>query len=178
MPPPYLVRGRLYAPFYIFLRTRMADADLLATFGIGDYTDSADARGSHYAVVADDGEWTMLADDWGYTLWYRPTTWATIAELGRTIDVFAGSVGEDDRSYDFAYYRGGRLARKYAVSDLRGLVVEVDVGDPLPAEAARFDDELDHVLALAASLGIRSQYEEHEIRVYRSAEPGRRIVLG
>jgi hypothetical protein len=90
-------------------------------------------------------------------------------------DVFACSVGDCDRSFDFVYYRGSRLVRKYVVADpdFRGGVVVEDVGRPLPGEWAAFRQagELSIVLGIAASLGIKTDYTERDVRVY--AQPGR-----
>ena len=45
----------------------------------------------------------MVADDWHYTLWHMPSTRPALQALGRGCDVFACSVGDCDRSFDFAY---------------------------------------------------------------------------
>lgn len=175
-----LVGGRLHAPYFIFLRGegRYSDADLLRLFGLSAYrpTESPDRHG-RYAILADDGRWTMLADDWRYTLWHMPSTRPSLEALAKNCDVFAGSVGDCDRSFDFVFYSGGRLSRRYAVADpdFRGGGVVEDSGTPLPGEAAAFreKDELALVLGVAAALGIRTDYAEQDLRVYApSVETG------
>lgn len=165
--------GKLYAPYYIFLRCagEYADWDLLERFGLGGYKRVKSApRMLRYAIIADDGTWTLLADDWFYTLWHKKTTRSTIEKLAEQHDIFACSVGDCDRSFDFVYYQDGRLVRKFVVADpnFRGGTVVENFGEPLPAEADAFkqNDELRIVLELAASLGIKTQYTEAQARIY------------
>lgn len=173
------VNGQLHAPYFIFVRGegRYSDADLLRLFGLPAYRPTHSPRRlGRYAVLADGGAWTMVADDWYYTLWHMASTRPAIEELGRSCDVFAGSVGDCDHSFDFVYYSGGRLIRRYVVADpdFRGGKVVEDTGTPLLGEAAAFGeaDELDIVLGVAASLGIKPDPTERDVRVYApGAEP-------
>src|SRR4029079_5465413 len=105
---------------------------------------------------ANTGPWTLLADDWYYTLWHLKSTQLAIASLAARHDVFACSVGECDHSFDFIYYKNGQLIRKYVVvypSFTRREVVE-DFGDPLPGETAalQHECELHVVLTIAHSI--------------------------
>src|SRR5262249_33388438 len=77
---------------------------------------------------------------WYYTLWHMRSTRPTLQALGRSCDVFACSIGDCDHSFDFVYYRGGRLVRQYVVEDpdFRGGRVVENTGEPLPGEAAAF----------------------------------------
>jgi hypothetical protein len=167
------IDGRLHTPYFIFVRCagRYSDADLLQQLGLAAYRRTKSARLlEHYAIFADDGQWTMIADDWYYTLWHMPSTRPALEELGRSCDVFAGSVGECDHSFDFVYYQNSRLVRRYVVDDpdFRGGIIVENTGVPLPGEAAAFKeaDELRIVLGIAASLGIRTDYTEKDVRVY------------
>jgi hypothetical protein len=187
MTESLFIRGRLHAPYFIFVRGegRYSDADLLRLFGLSAYRPTkARRRGGHHAILADDATWTMVADDWCYTLWHMPSTRPALQALGQSCDVFACSVGDCDHSFDFVYYRGGRLVRRYVVEDpdFRGGRVVENMGEPLPGEAAAFggSDELGIVLGVATSLGIRTDYAEGDVRVYAplaepsaAADPGR-----
>ena len=166
------IDGKLYAPYFIFLRCagRYSDADLLRWFGLTGYRPvKSTSRLGRDGVLADDGLWTMLADDWYYTLWHMPTTRPTLAELAESCDVFACSVGDCDHSFDFVYYRDGRLVRRYVVEDpdFRGGRVAENFGEPLPGEPTAFaeTDEMRIVPSIAASLGIRTDYGERDVRV-------------
>jgi 5S rRNA maturation endonuclease (ribonuclease M5) len=66
------------------------------------------------------------------------------------------------------------LVRKYVVTDpdFRGGKVAENIGEPLAGEAAAFenkDDELKIVLAVAESLGIKTNYSEREVRLYATS---------
>ena len=166
--------GSLYASYFIFIKCAGAysDADMLLRFGLTDYQRvPAPLDFGPYVCLMEDSEWTHIADDWSYTLWHRPSTWETIAEIAKDHDVFACSIGDCDYSWQFVYYRHGRLLRKYVVDDPHyqkgGMLVE-DFGIPLEGEteAKKQTDELGTVLTIAASLGIDVAHRTKEIRVY------------
>ena len=121
-------------------------------------------------IIANDNQWTLIADDWLYTLWHMPSTRPALISLAESCDVFACSVGDSDQGFDFVYYENSRLIRRYVVEqhyDHPKRVVE-DIGVPLPGEASAFEqsDELKIVLAIASSLGIKTDYTEQDLRVY------------
>ena len=170
---PLIVGGRLHAPYFIFLRCagRYSDLELLQWFGLADYQQTKGMpEFGRYAILGAVGEWSLVADDWHYTLWHRPLTGLVLAALGETCDVFACSVGDCDRSFDFIYYRDGRLVRRYVVADphFQGGIVAEDVGEPLPGEAAalRQSGEVEIVLGIARSLRIKTEYSDQDLRVY------------
>jgi hypothetical protein len=168
----YFSHGELHAPYFIFVGCagEYPDADLLRHFGLSYQPAASTERRDRYAILADDGLWTLLADDLYHTLWHMASTRPAIAALSKRFDIFACSVGDCDRSFDFVYYQGGRLVREYVVRDpdFRGGVVVVNRGEPLLGEAAAFEetDEMRIVLRIADSLGIRTDYAENELRVY------------
>jgi hypothetical protein len=170
---PLIVHGRLHAPYFIFLRCagRYSDSDLLQRFGLADYRPRKGLpdRG-RYAILAADGQWSLIADDWRYTLWHKPSTRPALVALAETCDVFACSVGDCDRSFDFVYYRDARLVRRFVVADphFQGGVVVEDMGQPLPGEATAFQqsDEFTIVLGIANSLGIKTDFSERDLRAY------------
>ena len=173
MANPLFIHGKLHTPYFIFLRCagRYSDTDLLQHFGLSNYQPAKVVRrNGRHVILADNGEWVLIADDWYYTLWHRPSTREAIAALAESSDVFACSVGDCDHSFEFAYYRNAHLVRRYIVEDpdfQGGRVVE-NVGEPLPGEAAAFkqSDELKIVLGVAASLGIKTDYKEQDLRIY------------
>jgi hypothetical protein len=170
----WFYNNHLSAPQFIFVRCaeKCPDVDLLQAFGLSTYRRAKWLWGlERYVVLADDGQWTMVADDWFYTLWHMSSTRPAIEKLGRNYEVFACSINDWDYSFEFVYYSDGRLVRRYVVKDLgfrRGQVVE-NFGEPLPGESVAFReaDELDIVLKVAASLGIRVDYTKRDIRVYK-----------
>jgi hypothetical protein len=170
---PINTNGWLHAPYFIFLRCagRYSDAELLERFGLSTYQRAPTIPHlGRCAILADADDWVLIADDWYYTLWHLQSTRRTIAAFAETCDVFATSVGECDRSFDFLYYEGAHLIRKYVVDspnygDRR--LVE-DFGDPFPDEAAAFElpDEMTIIMEIAASLRLKTRYEEQDLRIY------------
>ena len=164
---------QIYSHYWIFLRCagRLSDRELLERFGLVNYQPTEFTRRfGPSVVIGEDGEWTFLADDLLYTLWHKQTTRPTLEQLAKECNVFAGSIGDCDDSHDFIYYRAGELVRKYTVLDhgSRGAAVFEDIGEPLPGEWAAFQHAgvLSRVLAVANSLGIRTEYAESEVRMY------------
>jgi len=167
------MNNRLHAPYFIFMRCagEYSDADLLAKFGIRDYkrTSEPPKMGPH-ATLFDSGDWVMLADDWYYTLWHLPTTRPAIKKLSQFTDVYACSVGDCDHSFDFIYYKNGKLARKYVVADpdFKSSIIVEDIGQQLPGEsdALQLDDQLETVLAISDAMGICGPRPGDKLRFY------------
>ena len=177
-----VIHETIHSPYFIFVRCNGAitDTDILQRFGLAKYSAARCApRMGLYAVLADDGEWTMLADNWHYQLWHRESTGNAINDIATTYDVFTCSVGDSDDSFDFIYYRNGKLVRKYVVTDphYSGGTISEDIGESLKQESdilANSDGQLKLVLALAKSVGIRTDYAEDELRVYVSPDVAQR----
>jgi|SRR5579883_300607 len=173
--PDFILPGGLRFLHFICVRDAgcLSDTDLLHLFGLANYQPTqSPRRHGCYVLLAGDGEWKIVADDYFYTLCNMSSTRQAIHQLGQTFDVFAAWVGDADYSFDFVYYRDGRVERRYVVDDPSwggGGAVEVEnTGDPLPGEEAAFreTDDLRIAFALAASLGIRTSYTAQEIRAY------------
>ncbi len=167
-----LYDDRLHSPFFIFIRHPhgYSDLDILTRFKLISYQRSAQAspRGRH-AIMCDAGDWTMLADDWYYTLWHMKTTRPAIEAMAECHELFACSEGDCDRSFDFVHYQTGRLARKYVVSSphFSDRNVIEDFGIPLPREAVLLaNDGCDIGIELAETLGIKTRFTNDELRVY------------
>jgi len=111
-------------------------------FGLNDYQEASPPLplGASYVVFANDSEWTHIADDFGYTLWHRSVE--AIAELSASYDVFRNSIGDIDNSFEFEYYRDGKLVRKFVFEDNvfeRTQIVTADSGAKLIGEPKTFD---------------------------------------
>lgn len=177
-----VIHETLHAPYFIFVRCgrSLKDADLLRRFGLSKYVRGRFApQTGLYSVLANDGAWTMLADNWHYMLWRRESKRKAIELLATDFDVFTCSVGDSNQSFDFDYYRDGMLVRRYVVTDpdYSGGSVTQDIGARLTDEAdilANNNDQLAKVLSLAKSIGIKTDYAEDELRVYVAPEVVRR----
>lgn len=182
MSDALLIDGVLHAPHFIFIRCggELSDLELLDRFGLSGYERGAWPPGfRRHVLITNDEEWTHVCDDWFYSLWHMPSTRETIADIASEYDVFACSAGDSDQSWEFVYYRHGRLLRRYVVDDpnYRGGVVVEDLGIPLEGEeeAMKLTDGLTIALRLASTLGVDVRHADKEIRVY--AKPGREAGL-
>lgn len=166
--------GALHAPYFIFVRgpSSYSDEDLLKQFGIGHFQLIANPTRNHLNVVlADAGEWKLVADSWLYHLWNRPDRMHRLEELAKSNEVFAFSVGDCDLSYDFCHYANGALVRRFVVESpgySDQVVVENFgpnmIGEPSPAagEAVKISE----LLNIGESLGAITRFSRDEFRIY------------
>ncbi len=146
----------LHSPYFICLKCagEYSDADLLSKFSLQNYQrkPSRPKLGA-YAMVCENRKWTVLADDWYYTLWHMKSTRPALREMAQFHDAFAFSIGDCDQSFDFVYYRNGNLRRHYEVvdPDFKGGSVKSNFGEPLETEAVAFthDDDLKRLVFIA-----------------------------
>lgn len=169
--------GILHSPYFIFVKSQplLSDEALLAHFGLSDFRRmNVAARNSRYVVVADAGDWKMLADSWLYHLWNRSNKFERLAALARTHDrVFACSCGDCDHSYDFCFYQAGTLIRRLVIESpgYDDRVVVESVGEPFDAEPDPEDDkpvQPAELLAFAATFGIKTRFNSSELRIFNS----------
>jgi hypothetical protein len=171
---PQIFDGQLHAPFFIYFRRipRLTDEQILAQFGLTTYRYTKKLQpSSTYAVIADAGEWTFLADDWLYQLWHLPSTRPAIESLATTRDVFAWSVGDCDQSFEYCLYRNGIRVRQYIVDSpsFSDQVIRVNFGEVLPFESELLSADLeitDKMNQFSAYLGINTIVTQDMLRVY------------
>lgn len=165
----------LYAPFFIFIKCgkEVDEVELLEELGINTETLELTTAENHFdsgVYLTQQEEWLHLMDNWLYTLWYSKTIRSKIELLARKYDIFYCSVGDIDHSFDFVYYQGGKLRRKYVVVDptCQKREIETDMGDPFPEEAAalEFPDAMDVVIKLARSIGVSIHHTPENLRFY------------
>lgn len=179
MKPLHITDGHIHAPYFIFIDggTVYSDGEVIELLGIKGFTatkrlDELD----HFLHITDDGRWLHVVDDWLYTQWHSKTIRDRIAKLAAEHDIFTCSVGDSDHSFDFEYYSGGHLVRRYVVEDPNydGGSVTEDFGRPLPGESAALEhsDELSKVLAVAHSVGVEIDHRPSKIRSFTKPYEG------
>jgi hypothetical protein len=166
--------GRLHSPYSIFLRQPhdYSDEDLLTLFGLGAYQLSNNpTHHGRRAILADADGWTLLSDDWYYTLWHMKTTRDVIRKLARSHDIFACTEGDCDRSFDYLYFRNGKLIREYVVHSpgFSDRNVHADHGPQIPGEDDLLVRDGDNIgIDVASLLGIKTRFCDDDLRVYAS----------
>jgi hypothetical protein len=163
---------RVPSPYFIFIRHShgFSDEDLLTRFHLGSYQRSlTEPLIGPRAILANDENWTMLADDLLYTLWHMKLTRPAIEEIAQSHEVFACSEGDCDRSFDYVHYRDGRLARKYTVSSphFTDRVVVEDVGATTCEELQLLKNDGENIgIQLAERMGIKTRFTSDDLRIY------------
>ncbi|MEO0479418.1 MAG: hypothetical protein AAF196_08055 [Planctomycetota bacterium] len=134
--------------------------------------------------VCSDSSWVHLIDDLSYTTDGLIELRSRLDELGKRFDVFYGSLGDWDRSYDFTVHRSGKIVRREDVDDPRsdtgrsgpgyvGLYVHESIGDLLRPEQALMqaveegrveDPDQDRLLAIASYLGVDLNHRTLSVR--------------
>jgi len=172
-----IINGWLNLPCFIFIKAtgRFSDNDLLGKIGAADYlpvpVKTSNRRPDIF--ITEDDAWIHIVDS-NYNLWNKG--WRKLSdslhEMLPEVSIFACSVGDIDWSFDFSYHSSGKLQRRLIVEDPKNakqrIVVE-NFGLPLAAEKdfSAISDELEYVLSLAASLGIKFDHKLKQMRCYQ-----------
>jgi hypothetical protein len=179
MKPLQITSGHIHAPYFIFIDggTAYSDEQVMTLLGIEGFSPSSCLEfPNHFLHITDDGRWLHVVDDWLYTQWHSKTIRDRIAKLASKHDIFTCSVGDADYSFDFDFYRYGSLVRRYVVEDpnYNGGSVTKDFGDPLPGEAAAFEnpDLVSRVLDVARSVGVDIDHRPEHIRSFTKSYEG------
>lgn len=161
----------------------MSDADLLMRLGLADWLPMEFQPRRQYmvpiVVLAEVGDWTVVADGLTYTLSNGSETRKRIASLAIDIgEVFVGYTADCWDTFGFSYYREGQLLRDYLADPEAGQPEHVikSVGDPLPGETRSLErfNAWEPLFGVAAALGISEGVEVTNRRVYHKppAKPG------
>lgn len=163
--------GVLHSPFVIAIRNRsLGDAEILEWLNCSQYEPRPAAPFAFPRVyVGQDEHWTLVADDWAYTLRHRCGE-RRLERGARWGEMFSFWVGDSDESYGFSHYVDGTLQRAYHVDSpqFSDRIVVYEEGPPLPgeSEALREKDGMVIVWVLAESLGIETDHRRKRFRCY------------
>ncbi len=175
---PFLKWGYLHTPNMIFIRSYnvIPDEDFIKLLGLPNYKKAPPplpSDGSHI-VFGNDDEWTHIADDFNYTLWWDdPKTNKAVASLSKTFDVFRCSNGDIDESFEFEYFKDGSLARKMIFDhDIfkKEENILVNIGNKLASEPLELSglkaEANDMFPSITKALGIKKITDPTLLRFY------------
>lgn len=172
-----------HAPYFVFLKASgiLSDAEVLSNLGLIQFRrlTSEVNPGKPRLYLTGDSKWIHIADDWLYSLWHLGKERGTdAAEMLHAVypgmTIFSCSIGDCDRSFEFACYMDGALRRRYVVEsrsyDLAGRQVVENYGNPFAEERRlpEVEDEFEYVLSLASARGINVRYDLASCRCYSS----------
>ena len=124
--------------------------------------------------MVEDEKWTYLMDDWFYTLWHNEDIRKRIQSLSKNFEIFTCSVGDSDDSFDFTYFKQGKIIRQYIVEDpnFKGGEVVRDIGKPFSIEKIALKKKAPYqkVMVIAKSFDIKMNHEKERVRIYGKFE--------
>ena len=128
----------------------------------------------------DSTEWKLVADDFSYALWHRPTTKHVILDLARRFEILTFSVGDSDQAYDLRHFVDGDLVRELIVDDCFGggdQRILVDDGKRIPGELDPLgqDNLVRYLSTLAAASGFDVRDGLATSRVWIDKSPRSRV---
>jgi len=120
--------------------------------------------------VSRDDQWIHVIDNFFWMLNQSENVTKSIEALGVHYDIFTCSVGDADLSFDFKYFKNGKLRREYVVKspNFNDEVISINFGIPLSGEKEGLQkkDQLDKVLFIAHSLGIDIPKDFEKLTAY------------
>ena len=177
---------------YVECGESYSDAELLKHLGISGYSsipfeDSPVqlADGDRFVQIANDGRWVHISDDDYYTLWCNEKYGSgnlrdRIVKLARLHNIFTRVLGDADDSFEFEYYEGSKLRRRYEFIDPTWQpedCVAIDFGETLPGEEDLSEevDMFEKVTRIEDALGI-ADLGKLSIRTYTKPDPERSFL--
>lgn len=172
---------------YVECGESYSDAELMKHLGICRYStlppeDSPDQPGDNdlFVQTASDGRWVHISDDDYYTLYNEKYASRNlrdrIVKLARSHNIFVRVLGDADDSFEFEYYEGSTLQRRYKFIDTTWKpedCVAIDFGETLPGEEELSEEVnmFEKVKRIEDALGIETDVEKLSIRTYTKPYP-------
>lgn len=158
----FIVKGRLHAPYFIYFKANreLSDQEILKTFELEGYelTGENDSYRKLTVHVATSPTWSLIADDFSYSLCHSEEIRELVKNLSNKYEVFTCFRGDCDYSYAFTRYKDGEIIRDYSFGGWtkERAQVEEDIGEPLPGEmgALEKENEYDVIFQVAMFQGI------------------------
>lgn len=120
--------------------------------------------------VSRDDQWIHIIDNFFWMLNESEVVAKRIETLGEHYELYTCSVGDADLSFDFKYFKNGKLRREYVVKspNFNNEVIAVNFGDALSGETEglRKKDQIEKVLFIAQSLGIKIPTNFEKLTAY------------
>lgn len=114
----FLKNGEVHSPFFLFVRNEPvpSDSDILDAIGRRSYRPVAPDAIHHrpHLAIGHTHEWTMVADDWLYTLWHAERQAKAIEAFARQVEeAFVCRWPDVDETFAFSLWRDGDCVRSY-----------------------------------------------------------------
>ena len=160
----FLSTGELHAPFIIFFRSAelTTDDEVLDRLQLRGYRGTElheQVTGEPWVIIGELNDYTIVADDWSYTLWHAERIGGVVTEFAlNTSELFCYRLPDVDHTFDFDHFRNGKLERSYHL-DPDGWTnppILTTTGTPLPFETEDLaaEDSMDRPRKVASRLGF------------------------
>ncbi|OJJ15353.1 hypothetical protein BKI52_38720 [marine bacterium AO1-C] len=173
----------LFYGYALFIKqsTALTDLQVLKSISLEDYKYVGLANESYLKYdkkksicLTECKNWVHVLDNKANNLWQRhqyskdQLNVDVAAQIGRHYEVFVAYQDHATNDFGFAYYRKGKLKRKYSVAwvDYEKLIDFENYGSKLPGEKNANTPSMPYVLHVAQSIGIDIRYNLNRIRVY------------
>ncbi|WP_338790963.1 hypothetical protein [Bernardetia sp. MNP-M8] len=169
--------GSFHSPFFIFIKglNHLSDIEILKLLELKNIEKRDFEKETEcYLRITRDKEWVHIMDNWYYNLWKCTGITEILKQLGKKYDLLHASWGDSDYSFDFVYYKNGKLRRKYEAIELDGTSSETTVfeeGIPLEEENIIKREQLSNIIRIAKSIGIEINHKLGNIVCYQYEEP-------
>lgn len=164
-----------HSPFFTFIKglESKSDIEIFKLFNFNKIElveNSREGNDQNCLYLFRDGEWVHIMDNYYYTHWHSTQFHSCINELGKIYELFSCRLKDVDESYDFSYYRNGKLLRQYITQspNYSDIEVKVNKGGKLPIELQLMEnsENVDIPIIVANSLGIRLAKNRDKILCY------------
>ena len=114
----FLKNGEVHSPFFLFIRhsPNPSDQDILDALGVSAYQliEPEDIHHRPHLVIGHADRWTVVADDYFYTLWHSEQTTHAIATYAAQLDdAFICRWPDVDETFAFSLWHRGACVRSF-----------------------------------------------------------------
>ena len=114
----FLQTGEVHSPFFLFIRhsPNPSDQDILDALGLDAYglIEPDDIHHRPHLVIGHTDNWTVVADDYSYTLWHSERTTHAIATYAARVEgAFICRWPDVDETFAFSVWRRGECVRSF-----------------------------------------------------------------
>jgi len=164
-----------HSPFFTFIKgvESKSDIEILELFNFNEIElvkNSKEGNDENCIYLFRDGEWVHIMDNFYYTHWHSTQFQSCINDLGKNYEVFSCRLKDVDESYDFSYYRNGKLVRQYITEspNYSDIEIKVNLGEQLQSELQLKgkSKNVDIPIIVANSLGIKLAQNRDGILCY------------
>lgn len=133
-------------------------------------SNDAESHDKDCIYIYRDKGWVHLMDNFYYTQWHSKNFKNGIKELSNKYEIFTCRLEDVDDSYDFNYYKDGKLIREFESfsPNFSDVIIEKNIGRPLRGEVDFLNsNDVFKPLVIVKYLGIALAKTRDDIVCYK-----------